>query len=67
MGNPEARQLPEHAAKKIEHRQIDHIDLLQLGKTLLLLVRRQELLVDIPATTQPAREIVPAENSVERR
>jgi len=44
----------------IECRQIDHKKLLQLGKTLLLLVRRQELLVDIPATTPPTQEIVPA-------
>jgi hypothetical protein len=45
----------------IEHRQIDHIDLVQLGKTLLLLFKRQELLVDLPAMTQPTEEIVPTE------
>jgi hypothetical protein len=50
----------------IERRQIDHIDLLQLGKTLLLLARRQELLVDLPAMTQPAKEIVPTEERSRR-
>jgi hypothetical protein len=47
----------------IDHRQIDHLELLQLGKTLLLLFRRQELLVHIPATTPRTQEIVPAELS----
>ncbi len=45
----------------IERRQIDHIDLVQLGKTLLLLFKRQELLVDLPPMTQPTEEIVPTE------
>jgi hypothetical protein len=40
----------------IERRQIDHIDLVQLGKMLLLL--RQELLVDLPSMTQTTEEIV---------
>jgi hypothetical protein len=47
----------------IERRQIDHIDLVQLGKMLLLLVR-QELLVDFPSITQTTEEIVPTEGIV---
>jgi hypothetical protein len=39
----------------IERRQIDRLKLLQFGKTLLLLVRRQELLLHIPATTPPTK------------
>jgi len=42
----------------IERRQIDHIDLVQLGKMLLLLFKRQELLVDLPSMTQTTEEIV---------
>jgi hypothetical protein len=42
----------------IERRQIDHIDLVQLGKMLLLLFKRQELLVDLPSMTQTNEEIV---------
>lgn len=42
----------------IDRRHIDHAQLLELGKVLLLLVRREELLVKLPATTQPASEIV---------
>jgi hypothetical protein len=45
----------------IERRQIDHVGLVQLGKTLLLLVKRQELLVDLPSMTQLSEEIVPTE------
>ena len=45
----------------IERRQIDHIGLVQLGKTLLLLFKRQELLVELPAMTEPTKEIVPTE------
>jgi hypothetical protein len=48
----------------IGRRQIDHIDLVQLGKMLLLLVERQELLVDLPSMTQTAEEIVPTEGIV---
>jgi hypothetical protein len=42
----------------IERRQIDHIDLVQLGKMLLLLFKRQELLVNLPSMTQTTEEIV---------
>ncbi len=45
----------------IERRQIDHIHVVQLGKMLLLLFKRQELLVDLPSMTQPTEEIVPTE------
>ena len=45
----------------IERRQIDHIDLVQLGKMLLLLFKRQELLVDLPFMTQTTEEIAPTE------
>jgi hypothetical protein len=51
----------------IERRQIDHIDLVQLGKTLLLLFKRQELLVDVSVMTESAEEIVPTEGIVPRR
>jgi hypothetical protein len=43
----------------IERRHIDHKDLVQLGKTVLLLFKRQELLVNLPASAQPIEEIVP--------
>ncbi len=43
----------------IERRHIDHAQLLELGKVLLLLVKRQELLVDLPGMTQPTNEIMP--------
>ena len=42
-------------------RQIDRTQLLQLGKVLLLIVEREELLVELPAMTQPTKEIVPIE------
>ena len=45
----------------IERRQIDHIDLMQLGKMVLLLFKRQELLVDLPSMIQTTEEIVPTE------
>lgn len=46
----------------IERRQIEHVQLLQLGKVLLLLVEREELLVKLPSH-HPAdtKEIVPIE------
>jgi hypothetical protein len=46
-------------ARMIEGRHIEHAQLLQLGKVLLLLVEREELLVKLPAMTQPTKEIVP--------
>jgi hypothetical protein len=45
----------------IDPRHIEHVQLLQLGKTFLLLARRQELLVKLPATTLQIKEIVPME------
>ena len=45
----------------IEGKHIEHAQLLQLGKVLLLLVEREELLVELPAMTQPTKEIVPIE------
>jgi hypothetical protein len=45
--------------RMIDRRQIDHLELVKLGKTLLLLFRRQELLVHIPATTLPTQESMP--------
>jgi hypothetical protein len=45
--------------RMIERRHIDHKDLVQLGKTVLLLFKRQELLVDLPASTQLIEQIVP--------
>jgi len=46
----------------IERRHIEHVQLLQLGKVLLLLVERQELFVKLPSH-DPAdiKEIVPME------
>jgi hypothetical protein len=40
---------------------IARTQLLQLGKVLLLLVEREELLVKLPAVTQPTKGIVPIE------
>jgi hypothetical protein len=45
----------------IERRHIEHVQLLQLGKVLLLLVEREELLVELPVTTQLTKEVVPIE------
>lgn len=45
----------------IERRRIEHVQLLQLGKVLLLLVEREELLVGLSATNQPTKEIIPIE------
>jgi hypothetical protein len=47
-------------AGTIERRHIEHVQLLQLGKVLLLLVEREELLVKLPSH-DPAdtKEIVP--------
>ncbi len=45
----------------IDRRHIDHAQLLKLGKTLLLLVKREELLVKLPAMAQPTKEIMPIE------
>ncbi len=42
----------------IEGRHIDHAQLKQLGKVLLLLIEREELLVKLP---QPTKEIMPIE------
>jgi hypothetical protein len=46
-------------ARMIEGRHIEHAQLLQLGKVILLLVEREELLVKLPAMTQQTKEIVP--------
>jgi hypothetical protein len=45
----------------IARQQIDRTQLLQLGKVVLLLVEREELLVKLPAMTQRTKEIVPTE------
>jgi hypothetical protein len=50
-----------HTYDMIARRRIDRTQLLQLGKVLLLLVEREELLVKLPAMTQPTKEIVPIE------
>jgi hypothetical protein len=50
-----------HTYNMIACRQIDRTQLLQLGKVLLLIVEREELLVELPAMTQPTKEIVPIE------
>jgi len=43
----------------IEGRRIDHEQILQLGKTLLLLMARQELLLDLPAAKQLSKTMIP--------
>ena len=43
----------------IEHRRIDHERLLQLGKTLLLLIARQEPLRHLPAVKHSSTTIIP--------
>jgi hypothetical protein len=48
-------------ARMIEGRHIDHAQLLQLGKVLLLLVEREELLVNIPVVDQLTKKVVPIE------
>jgi hypothetical protein len=50
-----------HTCNMIARRQIDRTQLLQFGKVILLLVKREELLVKLPAMTQPTKEIVPIE------
>jgi hypothetical protein len=49
-------------ARMIEGKHIEHAQFLQLGKVLLLLVEREELLVRLPAMTQPSREIGPIQD-----
>jgi hypothetical protein len=48
-------------ARMIEGRHIDHAQLLQLGKVLLLLVEREELLVNLPVVDQLSKKVVPIE------
>lgn len=45
----------------IERNQIDHLELVLLGKTMLLLVERQELLVNLRAMTQRTEEVAPTD------
>jgi hypothetical protein len=45
----------------VDGQQVDRTQLLQLGKVLLLLVERQELLGELPAMTQPTKAFVPIE------
>jgi hypothetical protein len=45
----------------IECRHIEDIQLLQLGKVILLLAEREELLLNLPAMTNLTKEIVPIE------
>jgi hypothetical protein len=44
-----------------ERRQIDHEQLLQLSRTILLLAERQELLLDLPAAKEEGNEVLPIE------
>jgi hypothetical protein len=48
-------------ARMIDGRHIDHAQLLQLGKVLLLLVEREELLAKLPLVDQPTKKILPIE------
>ena len=45
----------------IERSHIDHAQLLQLGKVLLLLVEREELLVKLPVVYQLTKKNLPIE------
>jgi len=45
----------------IERRHIEHAQLLQLGKVILLLVEREELLVNFPAMISLTEKIEPLE------
>jgi hypothetical protein len=45
----------------IEDRHIDHAQLLRLGKVLLLLVEREDLLVRLPVVDQLTKKILPIE------
>jgi hypothetical protein len=44
-----------------ERRQIDHQQLLQLSRTMLLLAERQELLLDLPAANELVQKVIPIE------
>jgi hypothetical protein len=48
-------------ARMIEGRHIDHAQLLQLSRVLLLLVEREELLVNLPVVDQLTKKVVPIE------
>jgi hypothetical protein len=48
-------------ARMIEGRPIEHAQLLQLGKVLLLLVEREELLAKLPRVDQLTKKILPIE------
>jgi hypothetical protein len=48
----------------IEHRNIDHVQLLQLAKILLLLVEPQEPTRELPAMTQLKKEVKLVKNLV---
>jgi hypothetical protein len=58
-----SRELTEgmQETRMIERRHIDHAQLLQLGKMLLLLVKRQELPLDPPPTSYLNKETMPLE------
>jgi hypothetical protein len=46
------------AARLIERREFEHVQLLQLGKVLLLLVEREELLIKLPVVDELTKEIM---------
>jgi hypothetical protein len=48
-------------ARMIEDRHMDHAQLLRLGKVLLLLVEREELLIRLPVVDQLTKKILPIE------
>ena len=48
-------------ARMIVGRHIDHAQLLQLGKVLLLLVKREELLANVPLADKLTKKILPSE------
>ncbi len=52
------RAYPHLEMRVIEHRNIDHAQLLQLAKMLLLLVDRQEPTLELAAMTQLKKEVM---------
>jgi hypothetical protein len=55
--NPEARALSNLEAVMIKRKHIDHGELLELGKMLLLLIKRQQITVGFSSLTEPDKRV----------
>jgi hypothetical protein len=55
--NPEAGALSNLEAVMIKRKHIDHGELLELGKMLLLLIKRQQITVDFSSLTEPDKRV----------